>query len=102
MDRRRLSAAFVAQIVQVKSRNPDVLGFRVFHDALYRKDIATLQFYFQPVPQNDPREIKGLRRTHRVQAHSSFMIAVIEVHVDPNHFHRAALMSAIAMLHQLP
>lgn len=60
---RRLSVALVAQIVQVKSGNPDALGFRVFHNALYRKEIATLQFYFQTVPENDLGEIEGLRGT---------------------------------------
>jgi len=49
--------------------------------------MATLQFYFQAVPQNDLREVEGLHGTNRVQ---SFMIAVAEVHVDPNDFHRVA------------
>jgi hypothetical protein len=52
--------------------------------------MATLQFYFQAVPQNDLREVEGLHGTNRVQSHSSFMIAVAEVHVDPNDFHRVA------------
>ena len=36
----------------------------------------------------------------RVQSHSSFMIAVIEVYVDPNYFHRAS-MSPIGIFRQL-
>jgi hypothetical protein len=77
-------------MVKVKSRNPDVLRPRVFHDALYGKEIATLQFYFQPVLQNDLREVEGLDSTNRVQSHSSFRITVVEVHVDPDDFHRVA------------
>jgi hypothetical protein len=87
---RRLSVALITQIVRVKSHNPDVLRLRVFHDAMYGKEIATLQFYFQPVPQNNLREVEGLQGPLRIQSHSSFTVAVIEVHADPNHFHRAA------------
>ena len=86
----RLPVTLIAQIVKLKSRNPNVLRLRVFRDALYGEEITALQFYFQPVSQNGLREVERLHGTNRVQSHSSFTIAVVEVHVDPNHFHRAA------------
>jgi hypothetical protein len=65
------------------------------------KEIVTIQFYFQPVPQNDMREVEGLDGTQRVQSYSSFTIAVVEVHVDLNHIHRATVMSVMGVLRQL-
>jgi hypothetical protein len=72
---------------------------------MYGKEIATLQFYFQPVPQNNLREVEGLQGPLRIQSHSSFtsqllkstLILIISI-VQPHDNWR--VMRAMAMLRQ--
>jgi len=62
----RLSVALIVQVIKVKSRNPDMLKLRIFHDPWCGKEITRLQFHFQPVPENDLREVERLDGTNRV------------------------------------